>query len=524
LKHHPIRCGLLRYELELQLHYRATAIERLGADVLYLGWLYVIGTRVLHSDAPRWPDMEYVFHGQGERLFYGESPKTLQKASTKMHLGRGYSIVNLANNGHNNDHQRDAKLLRRIEDPSALGALFIHRYFEEPKTTADAHQWVSRLVNLMCKPESQKILDRQENLPKGTYETSEFLRSVELQRKPLALLEQLRHWLLADENDLHFDWFGMNAICTNIWNTLIPVLKNHPIFKKQKSLLSWPDEIVTRLLDSSIVAEKVGLTSPVVELTWKIIQDAIHSPLSKDDGKKSWVADARMVKLLDSSNPSMMLMNPGPASFMRLYENWTEDDKKNSRVGRAVWNAMQAVQAVSKEEVERHTEVEARSEDEDGQDEDGVDEDGVDEDGVDEDGVDEDGVDEDGVDEDGEDEDGDDADDAPANDADNEHNDADAIDDNAFSATEYSIDLNALARGSSSNIIFMGSKMSQPVSLSRDQVSQLRTAPNGDFVMPGRAPRGASRVKMLAPRTRKGARAIVTTDDVPELNCACGLS
>jgi hypothetical protein len=42
--------------------------------------------------------------------------------------------------------------------------------------------------------------------------------------------------------------------------------------------------------------------------------------------------------------------------------------------------------------------------------------------------------------------------------------------------------------------------------------------------MPGRAPRGASRVKMLPPRARKGAHAIVTTDDVSEPNCACGLS
>jgi hypothetical protein len=246
-------------------------------------------------------------------------------------------------------------------------------------------------------------------------------------------------------------------------------------FKKQKSFLSWPDEIVTRLLESLIVAEKVGRPSSAVELAWKIIQDAIHSPVSKDSGQKSWVADARIVKLLDSSNPTMMLMNPGPASLMRLYENWTEDDRKNSRVGRAFWNAMQAVQAVSREEVERQTKVEAGSEDEDG----------------------------------------DDADDAPANDADNEYNDANAIDDNAFSATEYSIDLNALAKGGGSNIIFMGSKMSQPRSLSRDQVSQLRSAPNGDFVMPGRAPRGASRVKMLAPRASKGARAIVTTDYVP---------
>jgi hypothetical protein len=76
LKHRPIRCGLLKYELELQLHYRATTIEKLGTDVLYLGWLYVVGSRILHPDAPKWPDIEYVLHGQEERLFFGESEDT----------------------------------------------------------------------------------------------------------------------------------------------------------------------------------------------------------------------------------------------------------------------------------------------------------------------------------------------------------------------------------------------------------------------------------------------------------------
>jgi hypothetical protein len=98
LRHHPIRRGLLKYGLELQPHYRAIVIKITGADVLYLGWLYIVGSRIIHPDAPRWPDMEYVLHAQEERLFFGESPKTLQDASKKLDLGRGYSIANLANN------------------------------------------------------------------------------------------------------------------------------------------------------------------------------------------------------------------------------------------------------------------------------------------------------------------------------------------------------------------------------------------------------------------------------------------
>jgi hypothetical protein len=106
-----------------------------------------------------------------------------------------------------------------------------------------------------------------------------------------------------------------------------------------------------------------------------------------------------------------------------------------------------------------------------------------------------------------------------------EGEDGEDEDDDAFTAQEFSIDLNAFSRGAGkNNIIFTGNQMQQPISLSREQVSQLRTAPSGDFVLPGRAPRGATRVKMLPPRARKGARALITADDVPEPNCACGLS
>jgi hypothetical protein len=229
---------------------------------------------------------------------------------------------------------------------------------KSPKTTAAAHQWVSKLVNFMCKPASQKILDRQENLPEGAYETSDFLKSVELQRKPLALLGKLRHWLLADENDLHFDWLGMISACTKIWNTILPKLRVDPIFENHASALFWPDQTVARLLATASMAEQDGITLPLFEWVWESIQHAIHAPVARKPAEKSWGGDAPLVKLLKLSNPTRMLMNPGPVSFMRLYADWIDHDKRESRVGRAVWNAIHAVTARSNmKDNEQHSDV-----------------------------------------------------------------------------------------------------------------------------------------------------------------------
>lgn len=187
--------------------------------------MYVVGSRILHPEAPRWPDMEFLLHGRQEKLLFGYCPKTIKEAVKKLDFGRGYSTANLASNRRSEHEVWNTKQLRRIEENILVGRLFLDRLHKEPKTTTEAHEWVIRLVNLMCKAESQKLMDRQENLPEGTYETSEFLKSVEAQQNSLALLGQLRHWLLADENDVHFGWVGMLSFCTSIWNTIYQSLE-----------------------------------------------------------------------------------------------------------------------------------------------------------------------------------------------------------------------------------------------------------------------------------------------------------
>jgi len=177
------------------------------------------GSRITHPEARRWPDMELLLYKQDEQLFYGSFPTTLDEVSRRLDLARGADY--------------GLRTLRRFEDPSVLGTLSMHRIGDMPETTEDAHKWASRLVNLMCKPESQKILDDQENLPSGTYEKSDFLRSMVLQRNPKALLEQLRYWLLADAVDLHYDWFNLALTCTEIWNTILAALRGKPTIQKQ---------------------------------------------------------------------------------------------------------------------------------------------------------------------------------------------------------------------------------------------------------------------------------------------------
>ncbi|KAK1915075.1 hypothetical protein P3342_002881, partial [Pyrenophora teres f. teres] len=84
----------------------------------------------------------------------------------------------------------------------------------------------------------------------------------------------------------------------------------------------------------------------------------IQEPVSTKADAKSWVGDKQLVKLLDRRNSTMMLMNPGPLSFMKLYEKWNGNVKIWSRLGGAVWGTVRAVESLKEEQVEEHSENE----------------------------------------------------------------------------------------------------------------------------------------------------------------------
>ncbi|KAF2105763.1 hypothetical protein BDV96DRAFT_655337 [Lophiotrema nucula] len=430
MKMSPWRCGLLKYELELQLHHAATGIEYLTADIMMLCWLYVVGSRILYPDAPRWPDMEFMLQRQDpDHLFHGGLPKTLAEAGKKLDLARGESALNHASNRRNNKVAVNQKNFRRFKDPSVLARPFIDRIGHEPESTADAHKWASRLASLMCDPSSQKTLDRQENLPIGTYDTSAFLKSLELQRKPKPLLTELRYWLLADSIDEQFNWWSMSQTCIRLWNKIIPALKEDPLLRDHHSCFKRPDLTVIRVIESAFMTEQLNLPSPTFMKVWTIIQDFFIEPRADANGDKYWGGDTELVGLIERwGQLAVPFANPGSINFMNLYANWDEGELKESRFGQAVWSAMHNMQRKNAGEEQAGTDSE-----------------------------------EDEIETDEED--------------DNEDTSSIASDESSFSATAITLDLNKIGASSSNNVMFVNNQ-GKMISGPRDK---LIIGPNNSF-------------------------------------------
>jgi hypothetical protein len=171
--------------------------------------------------------------------------------------------------------------------------------------------------------------------------------------------------------------------------------------------------------------------------------------------------------LLTTCDPTLVLMNPGKVSFMNLYAYRSNTEKTESRVGRAVWCAMHALNEGSKNMKDRQAgATDARKNGAVGSDEQDAEADIDQGEEQDEDNEDEDDVDSE-------------------------------LDSDDFGAQEITLNFSQLARGGN-NVIVVGDGQSQPVVTSRDQVS---FATNGSITVGRPSHSGASRVALKYPRT-----------------------
>ncbi|KAK8140118.1 hypothetical protein PG984_000184 [Apiospora sp. TS-2023a] len=96
LECNPIRCGLMQYNLRLQLYERALAFDTGLLMLIPMIHLYKM-CRLVYPEMPAWPDMEFVLlHQDVDRLFFGGVPRSLTETTSKYALAMGMSATALS--------------------------------------------------------------------------------------------------------------------------------------------------------------------------------------------------------------------------------------------------------------------------------------------------------------------------------------------------------------------------------------------------------------------------------------------
>lgn len=96
LEYNPIRCGLMQYNLRLQLYERALAFDARLLMLIPMIHLYKM-CRLVYPEMPAWPDMEFVLlHQDVDRLFFGGVPTSFTETTSKYSLAMGMSATALS--------------------------------------------------------------------------------------------------------------------------------------------------------------------------------------------------------------------------------------------------------------------------------------------------------------------------------------------------------------------------------------------------------------------------------------------
>ncbi|KAF2251706.1 hypothetical protein BU26DRAFT_451587, partial [Trematosphaeria pertusa] len=322
LRHHPLLCGMIKYDIYRKCHAAGLRYEAQTDGVNMLAHIYVTGgleATIRNGSEGRdeecfWPDMEFVLQAQDpEWLFVGGFPKSLEEAQRKFLLAAGSPATNQARDIPLKRLKVNLKNIRQFRDYSVFGE-GVNRPADAGTRSAD--DMITRLLQMTKAGwpwgRIAKQLMGSEQAQGPTTSPIGDQKNV----TPPELLGNLGLWLQADTPDLFFDWLRMQLVCGDIWKEIFSRVERYPHWDREASQLEKPViepdiDILTRdkayptFLQEAFGAVKARIDSRVGVLGG----DTCLSALA--------MYHKRTARQLDRV--------PGPLSIANLYRYWPEE-------------------------------------------------------------------------------------------------------------------------------------------------------------------------------------------------------
>ena len=131
LKHHPILCGIMGFNMILKLHDLGVALAE-GWDIMSMAHFYNTMRQQKEFPVKVWRDMDLMIAFQTEQhVFLGEAPKEMQDCFKKMCLMNGMSVASFAKTRRRNIFSASKKGSRGLRDPSPIVNFFNGAYLEK---------------------------------------------------------------------------------------------------------------------------------------------------------------------------------------------------------------------------------------------------------------------------------------------------------------------------------------------------------------------------------------------------------
>lgn len=219
LEYFPVTCGTMKTEMQLEWHVLGLRLANYTGHVLLLCHLYN-ALRIVHPEAPIWPDMELVIRNQGEdKIFIGGRPKTLEEAEKKVLLTLGMSTTSFARDSRGTRFNKSKAAQRELDKAPIARNLFDRWLGQESRKHDEA---AYELQQLLFSTKYQQ--DLQHRLYAAEASASEFAgiraKVIPLNTKMVRTLANLSQGFMAEMPGFTFDYFSMERTCFEIYRKI----------------------------------------------------------------------------------------------------------------------------------------------------------------------------------------------------------------------------------------------------------------------------------------------------------------
>ncbi|ROV86761.1 hypothetical protein VMCG_10893 [Cytospora schulzeri] len=219
LKRNPVRCGMLKLDLYLQLHRRAFQVEVSWLGITSMVHLYLACRQVFPED-PVWPDMEHVLGILDlEHTFFGGIPQSMEEAERKFCLALGVVPSSMARDSRSKGVRFEVRRARLLSNPSTLDSCFEKWSQNSLAKEQDLDDWVSDLKRRIHDPVSLRRAARQVNVSEKKQailctQWSDQSRTIPEMLNTLAVYPQY------EAGDIHFGWLALHQTTGQMWRKI----------------------------------------------------------------------------------------------------------------------------------------------------------------------------------------------------------------------------------------------------------------------------------------------------------------
>ncbi|KAK8055039.1 hypothetical protein PG993_000266 [Apiospora rasikravindrae] len=368
LEYNPIRCGLMLYNLRLQLYDRALTFDKGLLMLIPMVHLYKM-CRLVYPEMPAWPDMEFfLLHQDVERLFIGGLPVSLTESTSKYALAIGMSAQALSK------MKRTGKMkppnfdkMRFAQNTCPIGSILVSSLGGYAK---DEDMVLLELLRWLNDPKkmdlADSLLDRQSRPPAEASEKDDTLfRTAQGVKQKMRQEFSFSHasisntlafsdvFIQSERDVLNFDWVEFMHTANEMATHFSSILGRYypEEYKETNGLFCG---MLTKLMAEAEGAERRANTkgrnpATLAELAppaLKDIRDAMQArglasrPHDKREldtkyGKQEavwWNMDRGIASVIRRYSYSLMSRLTSSEQFLRdcLYHNWPVEDLERS--------------------------------------------------------------------------------------------------------------------------------------------------------------------------------------------------